>query len=380
MSFLKMKFWVAYLIVGLLTSSVQGQNFVVKNIQRILADSSSTSTSNLLIYPTLAYTPETSWEFGFASLYVYHTKNDTSNRLNEIYGLTFLTLENQYGVWMDHALYSHQNKWFFLGKIRAQSFPLKYYGVGMNTPSQPTHVVFTDQILIKERILKRVYENVYFGLELDYQSLSDVNFKPTANVSNAQELPIGSRGSKNLGIGAGIVFDNRHNVLNVRDGFFSELAFIKYPSFFSPYSFSSVYSDTRIFKSLGQRNVFAAQLIGQFNSGTVPFNQLSLMGGDSMMRGYYTGRYRDKNLMATQVEMRFLPLPLGFSKRMGASIFAGVGSVFPELKLSSINKIVWSSGAGLRFLLFPKKDIYTRLDYAFTSEGTGFYFFIGEAF
>ena len=39
-----------------------------------------------------------------------------------------------------------------------------------------------------------------------------------------------------------------------------------------------------------------------------------------------------------------------------------------------------TGGAGLRFLVFPEKDIYTRVDVAFTQEGRGIYFFIGEAF
>jgi hypothetical protein len=30
--------------------------------------------------------------------------------------------------------------------------------------------------------------------------------------------------------------------------------------------------------------------------------------------------------------------------------------------------------------VFPKKDIYSRLDLAFTKEGRGIYIFIGEAF
>jgi len=37
-------------------------------------------------------------------------------------------------------------------------------------------------------------------------------------------------------------------------------------------------------------------------------------------------------------------------------------------------------GGGLRYLIFKNKDIYTRLDVAYTPEGIGFYFFIGEAF
>jgi hypothetical protein len=138
--------------------------------------------------------------------------------------------------------------------------------------------------------------------------------------------------------------------------------------------------DTRIFRPVGKNGVLAWQAIGQFYSGNVPFNHLSLLGGDSMMRGYYLGRFRDRNQLATQLEFRMLPLPLGFSKRIGAAVFAGSGTVFPELSPESITKMVWSAGGGLRFLLFPKKDIYTRFDVAFTREGSGFYLFIGEAF
>ena len=96
------------------------------------------------------------------------------------------------------------------------------------------------------------------------------------------------------------------------------------------------------------------------------------------MRGYYLGRYRDKHLIAGQVEYRILPF--SFSKRIGASVFLASGQVFGEEHTFEWNQFLLSGGAGLRFLIFPDKDIYTRLDLAFTEEGHGFYFFIGEAF
>lgn len=99
-----------------------------------------------------------------------------------------------------------------------------------------------------------------------------------------------------------------------------------------------------------------------------------------MMRGYYLGRFRDQHQVAAQAEIRFLPLPLGFSKRIGATAFGGVASVFNDFERATGGDIVWSAGAGLRFLIFPDKDIFTRFDVAFTAEGTGFYLFIGEAF
>jgi len=106
---------------------------------------------------------------------------------------------------------------------------------------------------------------------------------------------------------------------------------------------------------MGKNNVLAAQLLGQFNVGDVPFNQLALMGGESLMRGYYYGRYRDNNQLAAQVEYRFLPIPFNFTDRIGAAVFAGAGSVFNQVNSLDISDFVVSGGAGLRVLLFPKK-------------------------
>ena len=356
-----------------------GQSFFRKYINQIVNDTSDISRPQFLIYPTLAYAPETSWEIGFSSLLVYYANRDTTNRLSEINGFTFVTLENQYGLWFDHAIYSDQNKWFYLGRLRFQSFPLQYHGIGMDTPERYVALVDANQIIIKERVLREVRKNLYFGLEAEFQRMSSVEFKPGPEFEDL-ELPLGFEGSDNLGLGLGLVYDTRHNVLNVRDGAFSELGFVRYFPFKSDFSFNSIISDTRIYRPVGLHNVFAFQFLGQFTQGNVPFNQLALMGGENMMRGYYLGRFRDRNQLATQAEFRMLPIPFSFTNRIGAAAFAGAGTVFPDFSRAAIHKVVWSAGGGLRFLLFPKKDIYTRFDVAFTQEGMGYYLFIGEAF
>jgi outer membrane protein assembly factor BamA len=114
--------------------------------------------------------------------------------------------------------------------------------------------------------------------------------------------------------------------------------------------------------------------------GDVPLNQLPQLGGSNLMRGYYQGRFRDIHYLASQIEYRFLPLPLGFSKRIGASVFASTGTVFSNAEKLVLQNFRGAAGGGLKFLLFPKKDIFVRFDYAMTSEGSGFYFFIREAF
>ncbi|SHN07693.1 Surface antigen [Cyclobacterium lianum] len=356
------------------------QGFIKKYLNSIVNDTSDISRPQFLMYPTLAYAPETSWEIGFSTLYVYYANRDTTNRLSEVNGFTFFTLENQYGLWFDHANYSPGDLWFYLGRIRLQSFPLLYYGIGNDTQADYLARVDANQILIKERVLRKIRGNLFFGLEMDWQRLSEVAFN-SAPADPQFELPAGYQGSSNLGLGVGMVYDDRHNVLNVREGLFSELAVMRYNPFWqSDFNFTTVLSDTRYYHPVGENNVLATQFFGQFNSGRVPFNQLSLMGGESLMRGYYTGRYRGQNQLAGQVEMRFLPFPLGFTDRIGGAVFAGAGQVFSSWTDFDWKNTVWSAGAGLRFLIFPKKDIYTRFDLAFTEEGTGIYFFIGEAF
>jgi len=363
----------------LATNTVQSQGFISRTIGGFIHDTSQAGEPRFLIYPTIAYSPETSLEIGFSSLYVYYANRDTVNRLSEISAFTFFTLRNQYGFWLDNALYSDQDKIFLLGKLRIQSFPLFYYGIGQGTPKHYQARVDANQIWVKERLLRKISKNLFLGLELDFQRLSRVDFVRNKQFSTI-ELPVGSQGSTNFGVGMGVVYDNRHNVLNVRKGFFSEVGFLHYNKALSGFRFNNFTSDTRLYRPLGKRNVIAMQLLGQFNTGNIPFNQLALMGGESMMRGYYTGRFRDNNQIAAQTEIRFLPLPLGFSKRIGAAVFGAAATTFPSVKDMFASRLIFSGGAGLRFLIFPKKDIYTRVDYAFTREGGGLYIFVGEAF
>ena len=369
-----------FLLLSLL--SVQGvvaqsDNLVKRYLNNVLSESGDPSAPKLINYPTVAYAPETSWELGVSSLYVYSANRDLSNRLSEIKAFTFYTLENQYGFWLDHALYTDENKWFFYGRARYQSFPLFYYGIGRETPSEHIALIDGEYTLFRERLLRETLPSLYFGLELDYQGLNRVNYIDTETIF---ELPkVGAMGSNNLGIGLGLLYNNIHNAMNPREGLYSEWAFMNYNTAAgSDYNMTTYVIDNRIYRPVKENTVFAAQVYSQFTSGNAPFNMLALMGGESLMRGYYLGRYRDKNLVAGQVEYRILPFE--FSKRWGASVFLAAGQVYGDEYGFNWDQFLPTGGAGIRYLIFPEKDIYTRIDISFTEEGRGVYFFIGEAF
>lgn len=338
----------------------------------------SSGKSNFLIYPTLAYTPETRTEIGLVNLFLFYAKNDRRNRLSEFNTFGFYTAEKQYGVWLDHAIYGNGEKWFFLGKGKFQFFPMKYYGIGITAPKEGYAVVDNSNIQIRERLLRKIKRNFYVGAEFDFQKIYNVSFTKTDPLNYS--YPKGYQGANNMGLGMGLVYDNRKNVMNVREGLFAELAFLNYsPSLGSSHSFYSTQFDVRYFtKGVNPKDVFALQGSAMFNKGEVPFNQMAMLGGESMMRGYYLGRFRDKNMLAAQAEYRFLPF--SFSKRWGTAAFLSAATVSPTAANIFSSQLKMAGGLGARYLIFRSKDIFVRFDIAFTREGNGYYFFIGEAF
>lgn len=347
-------------------------------VYNTLHDTSSAASSRILIFPTAGFSPETSLEVGVRVFSLYYAKNDTTvNRLSEVVLYGFVTLRGQFGGQLENAIYSDKNTYYLLGRARYQQFPLLFYGIGPDSKPGNPALVNSNYVQVRQRGLRRVVGNLYAGVELDFQSLQRVTFERVD--PGSFELPLGGRGSNTLELGGALVYDNRKNVLNVRKGAFLELAALRNVPLGNDFRFSRLLFDGRLFRPLGKPNrVIAFQATGTFMNGDVPFNNLALLGGESAMRGYYLGRYRDKNLLAAQTEVRWLPF--GFSKRWGGTLFAGLGTVAPSLDAIRLNQVRWAAGFGLRFLFFQKKDVYLRGDLGFTREGTGLYFSLGEAF
>ncbi|SFD15659.1 Surface antigen [Spirosoma endophyticum] len=373
--------WKTLLLIGMimgLPHHTIAQTLVKRLVNHFLNDTTSSAKPHVSFYPTLGYAPETSLEFGLSALYLYHAKNDTlANRLSEIQAFSFFTLRGQYGLNLDHAIYGDNDRWFFLGRGRIQRFPLLYYGIGPRTDPDHPATVDAFSIQLRERIMRRLHPNLFGGLEVDYQHLSRIDFRQPDGP--AHDLPLGSLGTSNLGLGLGLIYDSRPNALNPRQGFFGELAYLNYgESRGSNLSFNSVLADFRMYHAIRPNQVLAWQVYGNLMTGNVPFNQLALLGGENTLRGYYMGRYRDKFYAAAQVEYRWLPFP--FSRRFGAVVFAAVGTVAPALDQVQFNHLLPTAGTGIRYLLFKKKDVFLRADMGVTREGLGFYILTGEAF
>jgi len=372
---------ISVIVICFITSyTAYGQGFFRKYVNSLLNDTLREEKAKIMLFPTASLSPETSLELGLNGLYVYKAKERKENRLSEITGFTFYTLKNQYGLNLDHAIYTDYDKYFLLGEFKLKSFPLKYYGIGSHAKPKELAIVNGVDFILKERILRGLGKSFFTGLEFGVVSLSNVTLDDNIiNTFENQNDITGLKGSTNISMGWGLIYNNIHNILNARHGVYSEWAFLHSNKMWgSDYSFTNFFADNRFYHPISERNVLAAQLFTRVGLGDVPFNQLSLMGGDRMMRGYYLGRFRDKTMIASQVEYRMLPF--SFLKRWGAALFLATANVSPSVKEISFSDFKVAGGMGLRFLLFPKKDIFSRIDVAFTEEGNAFYIRIGEVF
>src|SRR3546814_9059498 len=76
------------------------------------------------------------------------------------------------------------------------------------------------------------------------------------------------------------------------------------PAFGSDNTFDVLTTRFGGYLGLDPKTTLAFDLYGDFRAGAVPWNELSALGGEQRMRGYYNGRYRDRNTVSTQIEWR----------------------------------------------------------------------------
>jgi len=138
------------------------------------------------------------------------------------------------------------------------------------------------------------------------------------------------------------------------------------------YSYSSTEVVTSFYHKAWKDAILAYQLGAQFNYGHPSWAMLALLGGSERMRGYYEGRYRDKNMWYSQIEVR-----QHLYKRIGVTAWVGGGNVFHDS--DSFKHFLPNYGVGFRFELRKRANV--RLDYGFGKSGqSGFMFSLNEAF
>ncbi|MBC8110215.1 MAG: BamA/TamA family outer membrane protein [Verrucomicrobia bacterium] len=333
----------------------------------------------IFVMPILYYTPDTRFGFGAFGVFYFKLKNkktQTETRLSYAKLLADYTLNRQLDIWNSWNIFLKDEKYLTKGELRYRIFPDRFYGIGNNTDEADVEKYQYNLVSIKMLLLRKLKKNVFIGG--DYQ-LSYVHKIQTQNEGQLNTGNItGGNGGLNSGFGAVFLIDSRDNVVNATKGLLFEVSSYFYGkalgSDFTFNNYNITFNQYFMIKRF-TGHVLAFNTVANFNNGNPPFLNLATVGGDEILRGYAKNRYRDMNFVGGQAEYR---LPLWW--RFGLVGFVGLGDVFRSTADLSFQKLKYSYGGGLRFMVNKKERLNIRFDYGFGKQSNSFYLSITEAF
>lgn len=112
------------------------------------------------------------------------------------------------------------------------------------------------------------------------------------------------------------------------------------------------------YRQLWKGSVFATDLYAEYNSKNTPWLLYPQTGGTNRLRGYYQGRFMDRNLVSLQVELR-----QNVWKQLGVVAWGGAANYFGDVDTFNWSYTLPTYGLGLRWRLKP--SITFRIDYGF---------------
>lgn len=363
------------------TYAQQPDNFVKKTFNKLFSSQKdSTRSASFLILPAVGYAQESGFEYGIASTYNFYVdKTDLTNRTSNITLIGTLTTKEQKNIKLISDIWTKENKYHILSELRYRDWPFNFYGIGADTWLADEDFIGQKLIRAKIDVEKNVLPKLYVGLNANFEYFK-FDDRELGGIFD-QDNVLGKEGGRYLALGASALYDNRNSTTYTTSGIYTRLKYAYAPDFWkgSNYSRSQIEADMRGFHPLSPKLVLAGQLLYKGTYGKdIPFYTYRDLGGDMSMRGYYLGRYKDKNYLAAQAELRYRMHP-----RIGLVGFAGTGSTFSE---EHAMRLVPSYGAGLRYFFSLEHNSTIRFDYAYGEKRTGekrqsgFYLSISEAF
>jgi len=330
---------------------------------------------HVLVLPIIARSIETGWSFGLASAATFHLKKgDTVTRTSNAQALALYTTRDQFVTALNGSIYFPGERFIFNEQLSYSSFPDNFWGLGKYAADSGEESYKYKQYYIYLHPQFLVGRNLFLGILYAYQRVFDVDYA-RGGLFDKENVP-GRYGYHVSGPGASVTFDTRNNAFAPDRGVMLQFYINPYISFFgSDYQYTNYVIDLRRFMRIYRDQVLALQVWGSLNSGDVPLRSLAYLGGANNLRGYYAGRYRDKNAAAIQAEYR---IPLWW--HFGVVGFGSIGNVGTELRDLNLESLKYSFGGGVRLALNQEERLNLRLDYGITQGSQGFYLQLGEAF
>ncbi len=326
-------------------------------------------------FPIVFYTPETRFAGGAAGLYYYSPFSDSNElRPNQVGLAGYYTQNKQYFIGAYTEQYYRGDKINLAVSSNFTKFPDKFWGIGADTDADSEEQYTPFEFMVRASCLWQVDSDFYIG-PLYHFAILGMRETEEGGLLAVGDIP-GSDGTRASGGGIHLTWDRRDNVFSTFYGALLQLKALVYrEELGGGENFAQLELDYRQFFQLMKQHVFAVEYKMTLSSGTIPFQLLPRMGGSDLMRGYYKGRYRDKQYIAIQSEYRY---PIFW--RFRGVFFGAIGQVAPAVDEFEFDGIKVAGGAGIRFVWDKGQRINVRFDVGISDTGVEYYLNVKEAF
>ncbi|HDG9807764.1 TPA: BamA/TamA family outer membrane protein [Raoultella planticola] len=327
------------------------------------------------VMPGPFYTPELGLGIGTAMVGMYRPDpGDTVSQNSTLTLSGYASSTGAFGISVKNYAFFADDLWRIFVEGSLANTPTYYWGQGFTAADNDGgKEKYTAQVLtLRPTVYRQLVDNVYLGVgwSLAAQNADETDRDDLPKIESTPQGP----SVFSSGFSIDVNWDDRDFVPNPRQGQYADLRYTHYaPGLGSDTRFDEWHLHYSRYTALSEKSVLAWESDGVFTQGDVPWSMLPLLGSDERMRGYYQGRYRDKNVLSTQLEYR-----RQLTWRHGIVAWVGAGTMGPSV--DSLNDGRWlpTAGVGYRFEFKPRVNI--RLDYGIGKGSSGFYFQVGEAF
>lgn len=282
-----------------------------------------------------------------------------------------VAVKGLYAVALQGRNYFKGNRSSLTYVLKASRKTLNFWGISYNQCDANPQSQYVRNIIRFDGVYTY---NILKNLQASVGPL--VNFTAVSRISNPEYLDGQRKRYFFSGASMALQYDTRDFKLNPKRGIYAMVKEAVYPSFMGSTD-KTVATTTMQFNAyhkLWKNAILGYDAYTVLASGSLPWPLRQEFGeGACRMRGYYSGRYIDNNILTTQIELR-----QHIKGRFGCAAWVGAGTVFPSISQFSTSNILPNCGLGLRVEV--KHNVNLRIDYGFGRNTSGLVIEVAEAF
>lgn len=334
---------------------------------------------DLVIVPVPAKSPQMGWNLSLAAVYFLDNDDEDSEVAPSAIGGFVMGAENgSYAYGGGTSLHLLDDKFRVKAGGGYADINYRFYGIGNDQGEAGRSVKINQSGPLyfasgSWRVWNALYVGIgYLGGTVETELLFDLPELPPGYPPIDPLLGVG------LDVGAihlPVEFDSRDQEQFPMSGWLTSVKTMLYrKSVGGDFDAETFKFSANHYRTVRERDVLATRVFFRMSSEDAPFFLLSTFGGSTDLRGYPSGRFRDRMMYALQTEYRWQ-----VRDRWILTGFVGFGEV-AEAVSDFGEHFLPAGGVGARFVLSEKHRVSLSADIAVGNDGAEFYFGVGEAF